>query len=102
MARRQGLGSGGWGAAAQARDPEVSAGSAGRDDPVRAGKGRREGGGLGRQAGARLQRQARRGGVTPRARDAALLWRGGFDRGYFTDDVVCAATRAVGVARARI
>ena len=63
VARRQGLGSGLWRAAAQARDPEIGAGSARRDDPVRAREGRREGRDLGRQAGPDLQRQARRGGL---------------------------------------
>ena len=43
LAGRQGLGSGLWRAAAQARDPEVGAGSARRDDPRRHDQGRRDG-----------------------------------------------------------
>ena len=43
MARRQGLGSRLWRASAQARDPEVGAGSACRNDPGRSHQGRREG-----------------------------------------------------------
>ena len=64
MAGREGLGSGLWRAAAQAGDPEVGAGSAGRDDPGRLDQGRREGHHLGRQAGPHLQRQDGAGGVT--------------------------------------
>ena len=51
LARRQGLGSGLRRAPAQARDPEVGAGPARRDDPRRASQGRRSGGDL------RLQKQ---------------------------------------------
>ena len=64
LARRQGLGSGLWRAAAQARDPEVGAGPARRDDPRRHGEGRRDGQGLRRQARPDLQRQDGRGGVS--------------------------------------
>ncbi len=66
LAGREGLGSGLWRATAQARDPEVGAGSARRDDPVRTRQGRREGRDLGRQAGAHLQRQAGGGGLRQR------------------------------------
>ena len=62
LARRQGLGPRLWCAPAQARDPEIGAGSARRADSVRRDQGRREGRHLGRQAGAHLQRQARGGG----------------------------------------
>ncbi len=63
MAGREGLGSGLWRAPAQARDPEVDPGSAGRAGAGRHRQGRRQGRDLGRQAGADLQRQARGGGV---------------------------------------
>ena len=59
LARRQGLRPGLWRAPAQARDPEGGAGSARRADPVRQGQGRREGRGLGRQAGHHLQWRGR-------------------------------------------
>ena len=81
LARRQGLGPGLRRAAAQARDPEVGAGPARRDDPRRHDQGRREGRGLGRQAGAHLQRQAGAGGVSCSgacaaiAVDGRLTWR---------------------------
>ena len=47
----EGLGPGLWRAALEARDPEVGAGPARRDDPRRHDQGRREGRGLRRQAG---------------------------------------------------
>ena len=47
-------------APAQARDPEVGAGSARRDDPVGTHQGRRQGRGVGDAAGPRLQRAGRR------------------------------------------
>ena len=57
LAGGQGLGSGLWRAAAEAGDPALSAGSAGRDDPRRRGQGRRPRGDLGRRQWADLQRQ---------------------------------------------
>ncbi len=67
LAGRKRLGPGLWRASAQARDPEIGAGSACRDDPCRQDQGRREGQCLRRQAGADLQRQAR-----CRRRDSAV------------------------------
>ena len=64
LAGGQGLGSGLWRAAAQARDPKVGAGSACRDDPRRHDQGRRKGRHFRRQAGADVQRQARASGVS--------------------------------------
>ena len=57
LARRQGLGSRLWRASAEAGDPALSAGSAGRDDPGRRGQGRRSGRDLGGRQRADLQRQ---------------------------------------------
>ena len=71
LARRQGLRSGLWRAAAEARDPEGGAGPARRADPVRQDQGRRDGRGLGRQAGHHLQRRGRGGGVSADRRGAA-------------------------------
>ena len=62
LAGREGLRPGLWRAPAQARDPEVGAGPAGRADPVRQGQGRRDGRDLGRQAGPHLQRRGRAAG----------------------------------------
>ena len=78
VAGRQGLGSGLWRAAAEARDPEGGAGPARRDDPRRHHQGRREGHRLRRQAGPHLQRQAGAGGVNhdirsfPRKRESRV------------------------------
>ena len=66
VAGRKRLGSGLWRAALEARDPEVGAGPARRNDPRRHRQGRREGHRLGWQARPHLQRQARTGGVNPR------------------------------------
>mgnify|MGYP003693933841 CR=1 FL=1 len=52
------------GTPAEARDPEIGAGSARRNDPRRQDQGRREGQDLRRQAGPDVQRQGRSGGLT--------------------------------------
>ena len=80
VARRQGLRSGLWRAAAQARDPEGGAGPARRADPGRQDQGRREGDGLGRQArltfnGSRSQRRRNAVTVDAGARFARAAYR---------------------------
>ncbi len=62
VARRQGLRSRLWRAAAQARDPEIGAGSAGRTHSLRPHQGRREGQGLGRARRLGVQRRSGCGG----------------------------------------
>ena len=62
LARREGLRSGLWRAALEARHSEVGAGSARRTHSLRQDQGRREGRGLRRQGWARLQRRQGRGG----------------------------------------
>ena len=57
LAGRKRLGPRLWRAAAQAGDPEVGAGPAGRDDPCRHDQGRRKGHHFRRQTGPDLQRQ---------------------------------------------